>query len=114
MEEKRVNVLGTEYKIVISSEKETPEYYDDRDGECDETLKELRVNNYEAHKGEPHFIGDITVTMKKNIRHELIHAFLCESGLAENSSWAQNEEMVDWIARQFVKMQKAFQEVDAI
>ncbi|MFD1464645.1 hypothetical protein ACFQ4L_00875 [Lapidilactobacillus mulanensis] len=44
----------------------------------------------------------------KDTRHELIHAFLCESGLAENSDWAQNEEVVDWIARQFPKLFETF------
>ena len=48
------------------------------------------------------------------MRHELIHAFLFESGLAENSNWARNEEMVDWIARQFPKMAKTFQEVKVL
>ncbi|HJA90843.1 MAG TPA: hypothetical protein H9948_08655 [Candidatus Jeotgalibaca merdavium] len=52
--------------------------------------------------------------MNKNIRHELIHVFLFESGLGENSQWAQNEEMVDWFARQFPKLLKAFQAVSAI
>ena len=43
------------------------------------------------------------------IRHELVHAFAYESGLAENSPWAFNEEMTDWIAIQFPKMLKAFE-----
>ena len=51
---------------------------------------------------------------KKNFRHEIIHAFLDESGLAENSSWAQEEEMVDWFAKQFPKLLSAFQEVNAV
>ena len=52
---------------------------------------------------------------KKNVlRHEIIHAFLYESGLQNNSAcggaWAQNEEMIDWIAIRFSKIQKAFKE----
>ena len=46
-------------------------------------------------------------------RHELIHAFLYESGL-DACSWANNEEMVDWIAIQFPKLFKAFQEVGCL
>ena len=42
------------------------------------------------------------------------HAFLYESGLAENSAWAQEEEMVDWFAKQFPKLAVAFREVDAL
>jgi hypothetical protein len=55
---------------------------------------------------------------KKVLRHEIIHAFMYESGLWENShdveGWAQNEEMTDWIAIQFPKMQKAFEEAGAL
>ena len=52
------------------------------------------------------------------IRHEIIHAFLFESGLAQNTndveSWAMNEEMVDWLAIQFPKLLKAFKEAECI
>lgn len=41
------------------------------------------------------------------IRHELIHAFLYESGLDDNSTWAGNEEMVDWLALQMPKIRAA-------
>lgn len=56
---------------------------------------------------------------KKVLRHEIIHAFLRESGLSGNSmqydgAWAQCEEMVDWIAIQFPKILKAFQDADCL
>ena len=44
----------------------------------------------------------------------MIHAFLHESGLAVNSDWAQNEEMVDWFALQAPKLFKAFKEAGAL
>ena len=39
---------------------------------------------------------------------------LVESGLAENSEWAQNEEMVDFFAIQFPKLMEVFKNADAI
>lgn len=56
---------------------------------------------------------------KRLLRHEITHAFLNESGLQHCSSvpmgaWARHEEMVDWIAIQFPKIMKAFQEVGAL
>ena len=51
---------------------------------------------------------------KKIIRHEVIHAFLQESGLAENSEFGRNEEMVDWVAMQFPKMHEAFRKLDVL
>lgn len=46
--------------------------------------------------------------------NEIVHAFLLESGLDENSEWARNEELVDWIAIQGPKIWKAWQEADAV
>ena len=49
------------------------------------------------------------------LRHEVIHAFLNESGLTSSSNgvdcWALNEEMVDWIAIQYPKIRKVFQQL---
>jgi hypothetical protein len=53
---------------------------------------------------------------RETIRHEIVHAFLNESGLGWNAlpnerAWAKNEEMVDWIAIQFPKIAKVFREL---
>ena len=58
-------------------------------------------------------IEDVAKYRKQVIRHELIHAFLCESGLHENCKW-HNEEMVDWLAIQAPKLQKIFKETEYI
>ena len=84
----------------------------DCDGYCDDTIKTLVVKQYK--RGEPGSKKALDLQEKKNFRHEIIHAFLCESGLAENSTWAQEEEMVDWFGKQFPKLAAAFREVDAL
>lgn len=106
---KEVNILGTTYTVKKSNEKEDLALKN-CDGYCDETIKlcviaetvsgTMSKSNLVAHE-------------KKVTRHELIHAFLSESGLTENS-WAANEEIVDWIAAQFPKMLKAFEEADCL
>ena len=49
------------------------------------------------------------------LRHEILHAFLHESGLwgcsLESTSWAMNEEMVDWVAIQFPKILKVYRQL---
>lgn len=40
------------------------------------------------------------------LRHELIHAFLFETGLGFCCDWALNEEMVDYFARNWEKIDK--------
>lgn len=107
----KVDVLGTTYEIkVIHSDKDA--YLNDMDGYCDETVKEIVVDDMQA-VGE-HSKKELKVYQNNVIRHELIHAFLFESGLANSSTWAQNEELVDWIAIQFPKMEKIFRDLNII
>lgn len=106
-----VNICGTEYTIRFIPEEED-DILKDYDGYCDETVKEVVVKKYK--RGEPGSKKNLEFQEQKNKRHEIIHAFLFESGLAENSEWAQNEEMVDWIAKQGPKLIKAWQEAGAL
>ena len=63
-------------------------------------------------------VGDFDELMRKQLRHEIIHAFLAESGLQSNyehyKQFGHEETIVDWVAIQFPKMIKAFQSVNAI
>ena len=106
-----INILGTEYTVILATEQAEPRL-EDCDGFCDETTKEIVVENYK--RGQPNSKGKLELQEQKNIRHEIVHAFLFESGLAENSDWAQNEEMVDWVAKQGPKLVKAWQEAGAL
>lgn len=107
----KINVLGTEYSITQTHNDPRMENID---GFCDETTKEIFVETYEGDDEKPGVKTKLDVQRKKNVRHELVHAFLFECGLAENSPWAQNEELVDWIAIQGPKLYKAWLEAGAI
>lgn len=56
--------------------------------------------------------------MKKQLLHEIIHAFLSESGLSVNfehcSMFGHEETMVDLIAIQFPKIYDVYKEVGTI
>lgn len=106
-----INVLGADYTITHSHDDPLME---NMDGFCDETTKEIVVETYEGDDGKPGVKAKLDVQRKKNVRHEIVHAFAFESGLAENSPWAQNEELVDWIAIQGPKIWKAWQEAGAL
>ena len=106
-----INVLGENYTLNFLPEEED-EGLKDCDGYCDETIKTLVVKKYK--RDEPGSKKSLDLQEKKNFRHEIIHAFLYESGLAENSEWAQNEEMVDWFAKQAPKLVKSWQEAGAL
>ena len=106
-----INILGTEYTVTLATEQIEPRL-EGCDGFCDETTREIVVENYK--RGLPGSKGKLDLQEQKNIRHEIVHAFLFESGLAENSPWAQSEELVDWIAIQGPKLFKAWQEAGAL
>ncbi len=113
MESKEINILGATYTLTITSESQDVRLKD-KEGICDETVKELLVDNYAGFEDDPTCKKNLAVQIRKNKRHEIIHAFLFESGLAENSGWAQNEEMVDFFAIQFPKLVEAFKDADAM
>lgn len=108
----KINILGTEYTISECSEDED-ENLKEANGYCDKTTKQIVITT----KTPDSNLGDWQVYRKKILRHEIIHAFLFESGLHENfehKSWGHEETMIDWIAVQFPKIQKAFEEIGAI
>lgn len=103
----KINILGTEYTI-IEEDFGNKEY----DGSCDYTSKEIRIR-----KDNYYELGNFKVNRKKQLRHEIIHAFLAESGLQSNfehTNFGHEETMVDWIAIQFPKMLKVFEELNCI
>lgn len=105
-----VDVLGTIYTITESTEAED-ENLQGVDGYCDTSIKAIVIDKMENVPG-PGVKKNLENYKKSVLRHELTHAYLYESGLAE-CSWAQNEEMVDWFAIQAPKMFALFGGVGA-
>lgn len=108
---KVINILGTMYEIHLLDETED-ESLDDCDGYCDKTTKKIVVCN----KTKDCDLGDFDMYQRKVMRHEIVHAFLFESGLHEcwEKKQGHDETMVDWIANQFPKMRKAFEEAGCL
>lgn len=63
-------------------------------------------------------LGDFDCLMKKQLRHEIIHAFLYESGLGPNfehyKQFGHEETIVDWFAIQYPKIEETFKSVSAL
>lgn len=106
----KINVLGTDYTIT-ETERNEDTRLEASDGICDDSVKEITLVKIERDKDSK---TDLECVRQKILRHEIVHAFLFESGLAENSDWAQNEEMVDWFALQGPKIYKAWMEAGAV
>lgn len=116
-----VNVLGTEYTVTMKKYDED-EAFERRsiDGYCDYLTKNIVVCDMTTYKGWEHEPPETAeAAQRETLRHEIVHAFLDESGLGDSSlnvdcPWAKNEEMVDWFAQQGLKIYKAWQEAGAI
>jgi hypothetical protein len=92
------NVLGTDYEIKLIKEEQIEDFPDlpeDSDGYCNYYTKEIVVVRDENESnGHDLYVSQV-------IRHELIHAYLFESGLHD---YANNERIVDWLAIQLPKL----------
>ena len=113
MMRKIVNILGTEYEIIIDAPDEMlPE---DADGAMDHSVKRIVVAKFESDRVS---VKDLDVYRIMVLRHEIIHAFLFESGLWNNSgnvtAWGQSEEITDWFAIQSPKIMKVFEELEVL
>ena len=121
MENTKIDVLGTEYAIKIVKVSECDDLKDNKFcGLCNNLTRTILLGD----ASEEEFFGSMTeeeqeIQMKTTLRHEVIHAFLNESGLQDSAAridagWARNEEMVDWFAIQSPKIFKVFKELDIL
>ena len=106
-----LNILGSTWTMVAKDVKED-EYLSENYGYCDESVRKIVAAKAESIKVDPGTPEDLGEMIKKTKRHEIIHAYLFEAGLGFSSGgidhWAVNEEMVDWFARQWPKIQATF------
>ena len=103
-----VNILGTDYEVITQTEEENPKLKEAY-GLCEMYSKKIVLSDI---KEDVMNVDNIEAFTRKVVRHEIVHAFFAESGLRSNSDYAQNEELVDWIAIQFPKIAKAFKELE--
>lgn len=117
----KIDILGTEYRIEIHKVSEDS-YMEKKGlaGYCEEENKLIVVADMSEEK---YFVGmdekAQEIYRKKTLRHEIMHAFLNESGLSDSSNrfdgaWAKNEEMVDWLAIQAPKIFFAFKKMNIL
>lgn len=105
-----INILGQEYEIIKEKDNKRMKNLD-AGGLCETYTKQIFIDDFEITEST---LLNSEEYKKKVLRHEIIHAFLHESGLDINSEWARNEEMVDFFAMQFKKILKAFEETEVI
>lgn len=108
MKDFKVNILGTEYDVRFRHPNED-EYLKKVDGYLDRSIKKIVI----SEKDESCELADFDYYQRSICRHEIIHAFMEESGLSTNVEHKLigiEETMVDWMAIQFPKIAKIFVE----
>lgn len=121
MEKKIVNILGEKYTIEEKAYEDEPLFEKEGIlGYCESYPRLIvycNMNSNEKYKDESREAK--IACEKETLRHEVIHAFLNESGLKQCShgvecGWSKDDEIVDWFAIQSPKIFKVFQELDIL
>ena len=105
-----VDVLGQPYDIKMVPYAGDPTFIgSDCQGFTDTSDHTITIQDFTVISD----MGDPVAMLRRVVRHELVHAFMEESGLSDN--WThqdgQDETIVDWIAIQWHKIDEAISEV---
>lgn len=107
-----ISILGVTYTIVYHRVADDS-FLEKCDGYCDFTLKKIVIKADNDNE-----VGDFPWLQRKSLRHEIIHAFLAESGLQSNfqhpNEFGHDETMVDWFAIQFPRILEVFEKLDIV
>ena len=108
----KINILDTEWSIEYRNNTTDP-LLNERDGYVDPSVNLIVI----ANKRQDDDVMDFAMVQRRTLRYEIIHAFLYESGLGANfihPEYGHDEIMIDWVALQFPKLQKAFEEAGCL
>lgn len=80
-------------------------------------LRQDHPQNRGLHEGRDLPLDDFEAYQRKILRHEVLHAFMFESGLDCNiyhpsgQVGGHEEQMVDWFAVQYPKIRRVYEEL---
>ena len=117
MQDCKLSILGSEWTINFGNKDKYPNLADN-DGYTDTSTKEIIIDDMSEHQDDISSKKNTQNYQRQVIRHEIIHAYLAESGLDGNGAccdhWEYNEEMVDWFAIQLPKIFKTCNELNVL
>lgn len=113
---KIVDILGSKWTIKYVDDDPA---FEQANGYTNDAAREIVIENVKTSDDPLNFdMQSQYINQKRVLRHELIHAYLYESGLGDSSNscdaWAVNEEMTDWFARNIPKMIITFKELKCL
>lgn len=102
-----VDILGTKWMVVSENFGNK-----DFDGLTDFTTRTIKVRNDNVQE-----FDNFKELYKRTVRHEVLHAFMIESGLDSNFNhpeYGHDETFVDWVAIQFPKILVAYSKLGVL
>lgn len=106
----KIDILGQEYKLLKGNAKK----YDSlngADGFTDLYANKIVIDELLGTPEGGYKSENPTGVINRVYRHEVLHAFFKESGISYKFSNDDEEFLVDWIAVQFPKLKKVFEEM---
>ncbi len=107
-----VNILGNRYTIEVKKIEDDYKLSTGPNGYCDSYGKKIVIADLSDASHYPCASRDKKLRderYKHTLRHEIVHGFFYESGLGsaakmENTTWVDNETLVDFLAIQGPKL----------
>jgi hypothetical protein len=112
MKDKKITVLGQDYKLVFNTPDDDPKLKE-WNGYHEPYSKKIVIDSTIVEEANKDALGteNTEVYFRHVYRHEVMHAFFCESGITYRYSKDEEDFLVDWIARMYPKMKKIFEEL---
>ena len=109
----KINISGSEWTIQYRDVETDPILLNGNGGYSDPSVNLIVIANRKISDD----VADFKEIQKRYLRHEIVHAFLYESGLGADFAhpeFGHEETMIDWIAIQFPKILEVFNEADCL
>lgn len=108
----KISVLGQDYEILFHTSEDDPKLKE-WNGYHEPYSKKIVIDSklVEDTNKEPLGAENPEIYLRHIYRHEIMHAFFCESGITYKYDKEEEDFLVDWIARMYPKMKKIFAEL---
>lgn len=105
----KVTIMGSKWTIKFKKLEEDNDLQG-CDGYCDYSINSIVIKKQEKKQ---YSVDDLENEMRKTLRHELIHAYLHESGLSSciPAQSGHNELYIDWFANKYPQIENTFKEL---
>lgn len=104
----KINVLGTDYDVLVKSEKENPKLKE-ANGLCEVYAQKIYIIDQNDRKDNATY-ENVDEYYHKVLRHELFHAIFAEAGLTD---YLEDETLVEALAVLYPKIQKIMEQAES-